>query len=299
METEKEEMVGLSDRIQTATRQLLRTARGGTADEDEVTSRRDTSGLAQSPATAFSLYTLPAKGLLGVSGEHHHAPALKAAVRAGTRHAPAAADAYARDIVERERAAVWIQVELLPEPTNRHDRNAIAVRSGLSLIGYVPRDAAGDYRETFDLLRDAGYDGAVVPAFVRKDEQQVVLCLSTGYHCYRSVRDDLITRRVWECLRAGEDAAEVAGRFGWSGTGPLRRTVRRWAGENQLPDPETEEAQTTPLLPTGDPQAPRRAGWFPDPYRRARLRYWDGVAWTANLADDDQTSSDPLPPPGP
>lgn len=291
--------MGLRDRIGIAGRQLLRTAQGDTGRRDEGATPWESSGVDRSPSTAFSFYALPAKGLLGVSGEHHHGPSLKAAIRAGTRRAPAAADAYARDIVERERGAVWIPVELIPEPTNRHDRNAIAVRSGLALIGYVPRDAAGDYRDTFDLLRDAGYDGAAVPAFVRKDEQQVVLCLSTGYHCYRSVRDDLITRRAWECLQAGEDAAGVAARFGWSGTGPLRRTVRRWAGENKLPDPETEEARASTLLPAGDPQTPRRPGWFPDPYRRARLRYWDGTTWTATLADDGQESQDPLPPPGP
>jgi Protein of unknown function (DUF2510) len=25
--------------------------------------------------------------------------------------------------------------------------------------------------------------------------------------------------------------------------------------------------------------------WYPDPYRQARLRYWDGARWTEHTAD--------------
>jgi hypothetical protein len=32
------------------------------------------------------------------------------------------------------------------------------------------------------------------------------------------------------------------------------------------------------------PRTLPRAGWYSDPYRRARLRYWDGRAWTGHTA---------------
>jgi hypothetical protein len=246
---------------------------------------------------AFALYPLPSKGLLGVAGEHHHAQAVMATIRAGKRDAPPEADAYARDIVRKERDAVWIRAALIPDQDNRHDRNAIAVRSDLSLLGYIPREDAGDYQEVFRLLREYGYEGATIPAFVRKSNQQVILCLSTAYHCYRSVRDDLIVRRAWESLQAGEDPSEVARRFGWSGTGPLRRTVRRWARESNLPDPESEGALGGCWSVPSVPLPRRRAGWLPDPLRRARLRYWDGEAWSNRLANGTDEVEDPMPPP--
>jgi hypothetical protein len=42
------------------------------------------------------------------------------------------------------------------------------------------------------------------------------------------------------------------------------------------------------------------AGWHPDPSGRHQLRYWDGQAWTANVSDDGQQSTDAFtatPPP--
>jgi Protein of unknown function (DUF2510) len=38
-----------------------------------------------------------------------------------------------------------------------------------------------------------------------------------------------------------------------------------------------------------------RAGWFGDPAGRHQYRYWDGVAWTAAVADNGTQSADPLP----
>jgi Protein of unknown function (DUF2510) len=47
-------------------------------------------------------------------------------------------------------------------------------------------------------------------------------------------------------------------------------------------------AGTPPALGTptavGTPAASPPPGWYPDPYRRARLRWWDGHAWTAHAA---------------
>lgn len=36
------------------------------------------------------------------------------------------------------------------------------------------------------------------------------------------------------------------------------------------------------------------AGWYPDPYRRHQLRYWDGSAWTEHVGDDGNQGTDPL-----
>ena len=35
-------------------------------------------------------------------------------------------------------------------------------------------------------------------------------------------------------------------------------------------------------------------GWRPDPYARAKERYFDGSVWTARLRDDGRESVDPL-----
>ena len=37
-----------------------------------------------------------------------------------------------------------------------------------------------------------------------------------------------------------------------------------------------------------------RAAWYPDPTHRHEMRYWDGMAWTANVADQGQASTDPI-----
>jgi hypothetical protein len=35
-------------------------------------------------------------------------------------------------------------------------------------------------------------------------------------------------------------------------------------------------------------------GWYGDPTREGRLRYWDGSAWTEHVSEGGQTSSDPI-----
>ena len=35
-------------------------------------------------------------------------------------------------------------------------------------------------------------------------------------------------------------------------------------------------------------------GWYPDPYGRFEFRFWDGVAWTKQVANNGAQSIDPL-----
>lgn len=60
----------------------------------------------------------------------------------------------------------------------------------------------------------------------------------------------------------------------------------------------TAPAPVTPLATPGP-----AAGWFPDPYGRFDLRYWDGTEWTGHVARGGRQSVDPpiaVPaPPGP
>ena len=36
------------------------------------------------------------------------------------------------------------------------------------------------------------------------------------------------------------------------------------------------------------------AAWYPDPAGRHEFRYWDGLAWSSQVADDGRVSSDPI-----
>lgn len=53
----------------------------------------------------------------------------------------------------------------------------------------------------------------------------------------------------------------------------------------------------TPVVQAGQPVAAAPAvpaAWYPDPTHRHEMRYWDGMAWTANVADQGQGSTDPI-----
>ena len=52
-----------------------------------------------------------------------------------------------------------------------------------------------------------------------------------------------------------------------------------------------------PALPAPPPLLPP-AQWYADPSGRHTHRYWDGAQWTAQVADDGQTASDPIDGPG-
>ena len=59
--------------------------------------------------------------------------------------------------VEEELVLERIPVQLIPEPSNRYDRNAVMVVAGHEHIGYLPRAVAADYAEPLQQITAAGY----------------------------------------------------------------------------------------------------------------------------------------------
>jgi hypothetical protein len=49
-----------------------------------------------------------------------------------------------------------VDAELVWEPGNRYDKNAISVRLGGSVCGYLPRDLAAEYRPAIEALTAPG-----------------------------------------------------------------------------------------------------------------------------------------------
>ncbi|MEY4007790.1 MAG: hypothetical protein RLZZ467_832, partial [Gemmatimonadota bacterium] len=73
------------------------------------------------------------------------------------------------------------------------------------------------------------------------------------------------------------------------GDAPVRPgTLRRV----DTPGPESNPADA-PDASVPTPSAPPVAAWYADPARRHQFRYWDGTAWTGNVATNGITSWDP------
>lgn len=88
---------------------------------------------------------LSGSGRVSVVGESHYQPALKAAAKGRA----------IRDLAD----AVPVDVVLAPEPTNRFDRNAVAVHVQGRTVGYLPRDLAAQYQPTLMQLAHRGEYG--------------------------------------------------------------------------------------------------------------------------------------------
>ncbi len=64
-------------------------------------------------------------------------------------------------------------------------------------------------------------------------------------------------------------------------------------------DADAREEVSTPAGAAGDsPLAERAAGWYVDPHGNGGLRWWDGIAWTDNVADAPSAESGRLSLPG-
>ncbi|WP_212804782.1 HIRAN domain-containing protein [Actinocatenispora sera] len=82
-----------------------------------------------------------------VAGESHHAKAIRTVL--GNAFKPSGTE-------------VRIDVELVPEPGNRHDQHAVAVRVGKHLLGYLPREEAVRYSPVLSRLASHGWTPRVM-----------------------------------------------------------------------------------------------------------------------------------------
>jgi hypothetical protein len=69
--------------------------------------------------------------------------------------------------------------------------------------------------------------------------------------------------------------------------GAIILVIARRQDRSKGPGAATGSLQTNPFAPARAP-APAQAGpppgWYDDPWRQARVRYWDGTAWTGHTA---------------
>lgn len=95
---------------------------------------------------------LPAGQIQAVVGESHYQPALRAAT--GGRKAGSWDDHIA------------VKAQLVPEPKNKFDRNAVAVHVGGRTVGYLPVEVAVEYQPVLLGLRRRGLLGTCTGAIV-------------------------------------------------------------------------------------------------------------------------------------
>jgi len=95
---------------------------------------------------------LPAGQSQAVVGESHYQPALRAA--AGGRKAQDWDD------------HITVEAQLVPEPNNKFDRNAVAVLVNGRKVGYLPAEIAGDYQPVLVGLLRRGLFGTCKGAIV-------------------------------------------------------------------------------------------------------------------------------------
>jgi hypothetical protein len=144
---------------------------------------------------------LLAGSLVAVVGESHYQAGILAADRDALASAPVEhlVD-FALEVATDEPDLRWFETWLCPEPDNPYDANAIAVWSlGAGelgdRLGYLSRDSAVEYGPVFTMLRGWGFNGAVVPGFIRFGGPDgrtggVVLALSHADYCLRAMEHE-------------------------------------------------------------------------------------------------------------
>ena len=95
---------------------------------------------------------LPAGQSQAVVGESHYQPALRAAT--GGRKAGSWDD------------HITVKAQLVPEPKNKYDRNAVAVLVGGRTVGYLPAEVAAEYQPVLLGLLSRGLLGTCTGAIV-------------------------------------------------------------------------------------------------------------------------------------
>lgn len=96
-------------------------------------------------STPFELWTTTSSCGMEVVGESHYSDAIRAALPRGSGN----------------EAEVLTVAALVPEPRNRHDRNAVAVQIGGKTVGYLPRDEATRYAPVLRQLVAQGWQPQV------------------------------------------------------------------------------------------------------------------------------------------
>ncbi|WP_253867855.1 DUF2510 domain-containing protein [Mycobacterium sp. GA-1285] len=145
-----------------------------------------------------------------------------------------------------------------------------------------------------DLMHVTGYSTAGFSGFNAK----VLLLVATD-------------RRIWFC-RHGKGSIKVLQPLDYGAiTIEQKRVFLGWPkldGTTITCDGSTAEWLTSlrsghrqpapwlqPTQPAGTiPSQPAPANWYPDPYRRSELRYWDGSRWTPHVSTNGITAQDPI-----
>ncbi|MBL6633876.1 MAG: HIRAN domain-containing protein [Thermoleophilia bacterium] len=128
---------------------------------------------------------LPSGWRLTAAGTSFRQEELGEALRSASKDPPEGTENLTRFADEDDRAAGWIHAILVPEPSNEHDPNAIAIYSqGGRRIGYLPADKAAEYQPVFDTLvaAESAHAGRC-PAYIwrapGKGSLVLTLCVST------------------------------------------------------------------------------------------------------------------------
>jgi hypothetical protein len=72
---------------------------------------------------------------------------------------------------QRANGEVYVTAEVVPEPDNQYDPNAIAVRIGGHVVGHIAKDRIPDVRKRIDKARELGRVGLEVPAVIGWDTE--------------------------------------------------------------------------------------------------------------------------------
>ena len=86
-------------------------------------------------------------------GQSNYRQALKALISEGTEE-------------ERGNGEVYRHAYLVPEPTNTFDKNAIQVRMGEYVVGYIAKGRTSEFHPVIKRAKNQGCDYLVVPAVI-------------------------------------------------------------------------------------------------------------------------------------
>jgi len=122
-----------------------------------------------------------------------------------------------------------------------------------------------------------------------------------------SVREDIRTllralrRRGDLTVRNAADIDALLAPVGAAAVAPAREAAQAERSDADAPKVALNRpVGPAPRVEPAPPLEQRRElpdpGWYPDPMGEARLRYWDGTAWTSHRADRNEAPPPPPPP---